>query len=440
MPIRDLAVTLAILATLPFCVLRPWTGFLVWAWISYMNPHRLTWGFAFDLPFGMMVGVCTLLGIPFAADRKPLIWTRETIVLVMLWGWFTVTTLFAMYPESAWAKWEITSKSLLMALLSIGFFQERRRLRLLLGVIAASIGFYGVKGGLFALVTGGHFMVLGPAGSFFEANTELSLVLDMCLPLLFYLAKEEQRRRLRVLLWGAFALTAVAVPFTYSRAGVLGLAAVVLMLFGRDRARWLLIPIGIIGVCAFLWVAPEQFTERMETLRHYESDGSAQLRLMSWHVGYEIACDRPVFGGGFNVFVHRETYDLYLPEYPRAFGHDAHSIYFNLLGEHGWIGVGLFLLLIVFTLGSLESIRRTGETHPKGMWASNYARMLQASLVGWLVAGTFLSAAYFDLAYQLLCVAIILKGIVRRERLEGAEEERALVPAVALRGRSGRES
>ena len=97
MPIRDIVVALTIFATLPFCLARPWVGLFVWSWISYMNPHRLTWGFAYDLPFAMMVGACVLLGFGLSADRKPFVWTRETILLLLLWGWFTVTTVFAMY-------------------------------------------------------------------------------------------------------------------------------------------------------------------------------------------------------------------------------------------------------------------------------------------------------------------------------------------------------
>ena len=302
-----------------------------------------------------------------------------------------------------------------MAFLTIPLFQDRRRLRVLLLVIAGSIGFYGFKGGIFAVMTGGQFMVLGPRGSFFEANTELALVLNMSIPVTFYLAQEENRRWLRNLLRASFALTVVAVPFTYSRAGVVGLAVVLAVLFLRRRARLVLLPVAIAAVVVFTWTAPQQFLDRMETLREVGADGSAQLRLMSWRVGYEIALDRPVLGGGFQVFVHRATYDIYLPEYPRDFGHDAHSIYFNLLGEHGWIGLGVFLALMGATFGSLRTLRRAGAGNPDLAWVSRYAKMLQASLLAYLITGAFLSVAYFDLAYQLLILVIILKGVVRQQ-------------------------
>ncbi len=302
---RDLVVTLSILAMLPMCLLRPWVGILTWAWISYMNPHRLTWGFAYNLPFAMMVAVCTLVGFPFSQERKAFLWSRETILLLLLWTWFTLTTCFALYPEAAWARWEETSKTLLMAFVSLTLLQDRRKFRLLLVVIAGSIGFYGLKGGIFALVSGGRFMVLGPPSTFFEANTEIALVLNMSLPITFYLAKEEARRWARNLLRVVFVLTIVAIPFTYSRGGVVGLAVVLTVLFVRDRARVVLVPLALGGLIAFTTLAPGQFLDRMETLRNYGEDASANLRFMTWHMGYEIAKDRPVFGGGFQVFRFR---------------------------------------------------------------------------------------------------------------------------------------
>lgn len=428
---RDVALTLTIVAMLPFCLVRPWVGLLAWAWVAFMNPHRLTWGFAYDLPVAMMIAVCTIVGYPFARDRKPFILTRETLLMLVLWGWFTLTTLFAMYPEAAWAKWQETSKTLLMACLSITLFQDRRKFRILLLVIAGSIGFYGFKGGIFALLTGGQWMVLGPPGTFFEANTEVALVLNMSLPLTFYLAKEEERRWLRNLLRAAFALTIVAVPFTYSRGGVVGLAIVLSVLFIRDRARLMLIPLALAGLVAFSMFAPQQFFDRLGTLRNYEEDASANLRFMTWRMGYEIAKDRPIFGGGFQVFRFRSTYDMYLPEYP-SIAHDAHSIYFNLLGEHGWFGLALFLGLVMSTLASLERLRRLGGRNAELVWASNYARMLQASLLAWLATGAFLSVAYFDLGYQLFFLTIILKGIVSEQTATSAAEQvpaRVLVPA-----------
>jgi probable O-glycosylation ligase (exosortase A-associated) len=292
-------------------------------------------------------------------------------------------------------------------------------------VIACSLGFYGLKGGIFALMTGGQYMVLGPPNSFFADNTELSLALTMSAPISLYLAKEETDRRRRLALYALFFFTVVAVPFTYSRAGILGLAVVLIVLFASARRRVLMIPIVVVGLFAFVWFAPERWFNRVETLQDYQADQSAQLRLMSWRVGVAIASERPVLGGGFRVFIHRETYDMYLPEFPLSYGADAHSVYFGLLGEHGWVGLGLYLALVGCTLSSLQKLRRLRIAELA--WISQYARMLQASLLAFLVTGAFLSVAYFDLVYQLIMVAVILKGLAR-QHVAAAETAAGLVP------------
>jgi putative inorganic carbon (HCO3(-)) transporter len=434
MPVRDLLIACSILATLPFCFVRPWVGVLVWLLLSLGNPHRYAWGFVYDFPFAMLVAIATVSGFVFTSERKAFLWTRETIALGALWLWFTVTSIFAFYPESAWEGWEKFSKILVMTVIIVPLFQERRKLRLLLLVVAGSLGFFGVKAGLFVLTTGGQLMVFGPPDSFIEMNTEIALALNMALPLLHYLAREESRRWPRRVLRIAFCLTALAVPFTYSRGGLLGLAFVLVFLFLNARRRWIVLPIALAALLAFMSFAPQRWFERVETLENYEIDGSAQLRFMSWRVGYLIALDRPFVGGGFRVFTNRATYDLYMPEYPRTFGHDAHSIYFNVLGEHGWVGLGLFVVLIGFSMTTLRRLFRLYRASSELRWVSDYARMLQISLGAYLINGAFLSVAYFDLAYSLIVLVPILSALAAAEPAEASAPQPAqpagAVPAI----------
>lgn len=123
MSARDLLVTLSVLCALPFCVVRPWVGLLVWSWLAYMNPHRLAWGFAHDLPFSQLVGAATIVGVVFAKDRKPFLMCREHLLLGVLWIWFFLSSVGAVYPEEAWEKFSEVSKILLMALLVVPFFK-----------------------------------------------------------------------------------------------------------------------------------------------------------------------------------------------------------------------------------------------------------------------------------------------------------------------------
>jgi probable O-glycosylation ligase (exosortase A-associated) len=275
--------------------------------------------------------------------------------------------------------------------------------------------------------------VFGPPESFFSENNELALALNMCIPILVYLAREETRRWLRGLLWAAFGLSALSVPFTYSRGGFLGLVTVLAFLFLKARKRWIVLPLGAAALVGFMLFAPAQWFSRVQTLEDYQADESAQRRLLAWRIAYEIAVDHPVTGGGFRVMTYRETYLMYVPDFARAIGHDAHSIYFNLLAEHGWIGLGLFGLLVGFSLLSLMRLKRQGAKAPGAEWIARYADMLYVSLIGYLVNGAFLSVAYFDLAYQLLILVPVLRALAATEfaRLASAPKEILPVPRPA---------
>src|SRR5687768_2934324 len=161
MPIRDIFVFVVIVGSLPFCFLRPWIGVLVWSWIGYMNPHRLTWGFAHDLPFAQMVAIATLCGLIVTKEKYPLPGVREVYLLVLFFLIMSLSTLFAYYPVDAWDQFDKVWKIFLMTFITVILFQDPKKVRALIWVIALSIGFYGLKGGIWVLRTGGAHNVQG---------------------------------------------------------------------------------------------------------------------------------------------------------------------------------------------------------------------------------------------------------------------------------------
>src|SRR3990172_4226029 len=167
MPIRDILIAVTVLAFIPVSFFRPWIGVLVWSWIAYMAPHKLAWGFAQSLPVAMMIGGATIVGFIFAKDRKPLPRVLGVWVLIALAIHFTITTWLAINPSAAWGKWDWVLKSLLITFVTMWLFQERSRLRALFMVIALSLVYYGLKGGLWVLRTGGEHRVFGPESTFF---------------------------------------------------------------------------------------------------------------------------------------------------------------------------------------------------------------------------------------------------------------------------------
>lgn len=438
MPIRDIFLTAFILGLLPLCLARPWIGVLTWSWLGYMNPHRLAWGFASAFPFAQLVAICTLAGLIFTKERKPIPWARETYLLAALWIMFTITTIFAYYPDEAWAQWDKVSKVMLFTFITLTLFQDRTRLRYLFLVIALSIGFYGVKGGLWAILTGGQNRVYGPDASFLGSNNSIGLALNMVLPFFYVLQQDEPRRWLRLVLRFTFWISIVGVIFTYSRGAFLGLVVVLTVLFFRTSKRAvgglaLITALGLLFLVAGSALIPEQWWQRMGTIATYQQDQSALGRLIAWKVAFLLAVDRPLLGGGFWVLPHDEIYQAY-SETPGVTALSAHSIYFSVLGDHGFVTLGLFVSLIISCVASLGQLRRLARKSESARWVASPALMLQASFLAYMVSGAFLTEAYFDLFYHLVSAVILLK-VLARQMVPAAAPAPAPAPSPARAGR-----
>jgi probable O-glycosylation ligase (exosortase A-associated) len=171
---RDIVVTLVIFGLLPYAYKRPVIGIYIWAWLSYMNPHRLCWGFAQDLPFAQIVAIVTLLGW-FASKDEPkrIPWTRESVILLLFILWMLVTTIYSFYPIMAWEQMDKIWKVQLMIFVTMTLINTKQRLIILVWVIAVSLGFYGVKGGIFTILNGGAYRVQGPMNTFIGGNNEM---------------------------------------------------------------------------------------------------------------------------------------------------------------------------------------------------------------------------------------------------------------------------
>jgi probable O-glycosylation ligase (exosortase A-associated) len=424
MSLRDLFVTLVIFGALPFCLARPWIGILTWSWIGYMNPHRLTWGYAYNLPFAMIVAIATLTGLLFTRDRRPLPRALETYLLLALWGLFVISTFSAIEPVDAWDQLDKVSKILLVTFVTMLLFQDTYKLKLLLYVIALSIGFYGLKGGIWALATGGGNQVLGPPETFISGNTEIGLALNMVIPIVLLLSRFEERRWLRNGLRAVFFFSIIAVIFTYSRGAVLGLGVMLTLTFVKSRAKFIVLPLAIVLALFGKAIVPEQWLTRMGTIQTYEEDRSANMRLNSWYVAYQLALDNPFIGAGFRPF-SPGIYLRYSPEERWNDQQDAHSIYFQVLAEHGFTGLGLYLALIASTLISLRRIARQARRVPELAFHFFAAQMIEVGLIGFLISGAFLSMSYFDLFFHLVAITAILKVLV----LQRAETAVATAPA-----------
>jgi probable O-glycosylation ligase (exosortase A-associated) len=277
------------------------------------------------------------------------------------------------------------------------------------------------------LLVGGKYKVYGPPGNYISDNNGISVALIMTIPLMLFLSSTISSKWIKWGMYAATALSGMAVLGSQSRGAFLAILAMLLFLWLKSRRKLVLglvfaplIPIAI----GFM---PDSWTNRMETIETYQTDeGSAMARLRTWETLINLANDRPLVGGGFEPYAPR-TFEIY------GVGphdvHAAHSIYFQMLGEHGYVGLGLFLALVLVCWRVSGRLIRASRDRPDLLWADNLARATQVSLVGFAVGGAFVNISYWELPYYemvILMAAHRLVSGVAPQLGQGVTEPRVL--------------
>jgi probable O-glycosylation ligase (exosortase A-associated) len=263
------------------------------------------------------------------------------------------------------------------------------------------------------MTNGGNFRVWGPPGTFIGGNNEIALALIIAIPLMRYIQLSSQNRWVWHGMTVTMLLSAMAALGSYSRGALLAIAAMLALMWLKSSKKLLGgILLMLLAPLALLFM-PDRWTERMDSIAQYQTDDSAMGRINAWHMAYNLAKDR-FFGGGFEI-AEPSVFYLYAPN-PAAV-HAAHSIYFQALGEHGFIGLGLYLLLGGLTWRSASWIVRQSRNDPELQWANDLAKMIQASLIGFAVGGAFLSLLYFDVPYYLMAAVVAVRALVAQRQV-----------------------
>jgi probable O-glycosylation ligase (exosortase A-associated) len=269
-----------------------------------------------------------------------------------------------------------------------------------------------VKGGIFTIISGGQYRVWGPATTFIEGNNEVALALIMVIPLMHYLQMISRNKWTKHGLTIAMLLCALASIGSYSRGALLAIAAMGGFLWLKSKRKITLGILMVMAVPVLVMFMPEKWSDRMDTIATYEQDASATGRINAWKMAFNLANDRPLIGGGFEIYDF-QTFSRYAPEPTRI--HAAHSIYFQALGEHGYVGLGLYLLLGFLTWRTGTWVIRNTNQLEEYKWASDLARMIQVSIIGFAVGGAFLSLLYFDVPYYLMVAMVVTRVLITRE-------------------------
>jgi probable O-glycosylation ligase (exosortase A-associated) len=425
---RDVMIFLLVTAGCLAALRRPWIGIITWTWLSIMNPHRYAFGWTHDAPLAQAVAVATLVGLLLTRDRDWPIKGTPVKWFALFLVWITISWQMGLDPGGDYPQWSKVMKVNFMILVTLALFRSKLQILVLAWVTVGSLAVLGAKGGLFTLMTGGSYRVWGPPDSFIADNNEFALAIVVTIPLLRFLQLQVSNGWTRHTITLVMVLCAAAALGSHSRGSFLALMAMGLALWWRGNSRIVGGVFFVLVAAALIGFMPDSWSDRMATVQSYSEDRSAMGRISAWWNAWNLAFHYP-FGVGFDAG-RPELFARFSP-YP-DYVHAAHSIYFQVLGNHGFIGLAIYLAMWVSTWRSATWLRREGVKAPELRWCADLGNLSQVSLLGFAVGGAFLSLSYFDLPYLLMAMVVLARVWIQSRQWETEPVMSALWFARAL--------
>jgi probable O-glycosylation ligase (exosortase A-associated) len=405
--LRSLLLYAIIVAAVPIALFRPFEGVLIYLWLSFGRGGDFVWsGYSFN--YFTLVALACLVGFAlFEMNRSP-IRVKGMIPLLLLWLWLGLASVKALDTSLAFPKlWEY-SHGFIMAFLTASVVTSEKRVRAVLYVLAISLGMLGFKGALDAILSRFSSTLVGPGGMMSEAN-EYALALNMGIPILLLLTKEEPNRWIRLAFGVMAGGSALVVIGTRSRSGLCGLIVVGLLVTAFSRRRLLLTLGLVLGTSMLLLFGPQGALDRYRTIpTATESDASAIGRLQAWSVAIKMTRAHPLFGVGPRNFMPA------FPEYSKDTPRVTHNAVFEMLSETGIPGCFFFLLMIFATIGRMFLLWLRARGDPENEALGTYCQIVMATLIVYLVPNMFINRQDFDLMYQLIAIGAGLSVVTQR--------------------------
>lgn len=419
--VRGLLVFLSVFATLPVALVFPFAGVLLWAWLSFANPHREAFGIAANFNFNFYVAIVTLVAWMISREPKRIPSAALPVLFSLFAIMFSLSTYFALDYAHSLERWNNHIRTILLVLVVMSLANSKLRIQAFLWICAISIGYYAAQGGGIVLITGGGggSRIFGPEGTAIAGNNELAVALCMFVPIFNYLRTTSANHIVKTGSLIVMCLAVLAVVGTYSRSGFISLVTIGIMfvLFSRPRIGAFLVPVAL-GLAIWNY-APTAWFKRIQSIQTYQEDESVTMRFAVWETNWRIALDRPLIGGGFAASETKAAYRYTDVDWKKeeddvnsAGRRAAHSIYLAVIGDHGFIGFGLWASIILVSLFNLVRILSLARDRPDLAWARVLARALIVSIFAYLTGGTFLNMAYYDAFYCLLALTVPLREVV----------------------------
>lgn len=431
---RDMMMFFGMLALVPMSLMSTFGAYLLWGWTGVLTPANYLYGFMQGVRYNLMFALITmvLMLLRGAADKGKI----ESSPTVVLLAAFAIHSSLCAAFGYANNPFNLDYYSNLLKILVFVLFMpvlltKRYRVHAVLIMILLGLGLHGVLEGLKYLASGGGHKVEGIPMSMIGDNNHFATALVMSVPIAYYLFTYSANKLVRFGFLCTALLLVVAVVGSYSRGAFVSLSVVGAWLVFKSRNKLMTALIVIVAAGGIMFLAADTWFDRISTIQTANNDSSFMGRVSAWRASSAIALQNPVFGGGFHslqvgyvwaqfrfetgLFPFIDVPAEFVRDLPRA----AHSIYFEVLGDQGFVGFAIFLALLVNAQLTSRKVRRLAkEIGSKADWARDLSNMLSVSLLAYMVGGASVSLAYYEIVYVLMMLIEVLRIMLSKQLKE----------------------
>lgn len=400
---RDALLILALFAALLVTLRYPFVGLITWAWFALMNPHQMAYG-VYGLQLNVIIAGVTILSLAIHGEGKRFRFDRITGLLLFFALWLFVSQTFSLDPKNSAVYFDRFIKIIGFVALCAAMTTDKLRFHALVWMLVIGVGYFALKGALFTLVTLGEYRVQGLPNTVMEDNNHTGIIIATILPMILYLRGEATNRLVRIGLAGLFVAAIVAILGTHSRGAFVALVVFAGFFWLRSKRKLsILAALALVLIPAVAFM-PAKWTERMTTITEAAQDASFMGRVDAWVINTKLALAHPFTGAGLRNSYQKPIAASVDPERAES-AKAAHSVYFEVLGGSGFVGLAIYLSLLATAFFTALSFHLRKDDVSLDPWMAKFGYFAQMSLVVFCVGGATVSIEMWD--GYLLIVALI---------------------------------
>ncbi|MEJ7932996.1 putative O-glycosylation ligase, exosortase A system-associated [Sphingobium sp. AN558] len=421
---------------------RPFLLIAVYAYIDIVSPQRLSYFLLNSIPISLIAFVLAVGAWIAVDDKKDCRFSVRQVLLLLLLAWCGYTTATADFPVNALTKWGWVWKAIIFAVFLPITLRTRLRIEALTLFMVLCASTIIINGGMKTALSGGGYGVLNlmvENNSGLYEGSIISCVAISLIPLILWLAKYgtifPPDWKVRGFAY-ALCLACLLMPIgTEARTGLICIVILAGLMLMRSKRRFVYGPLMALAALASIPFLPASFTQRMSTIENHQGDESASTRVAVWMWTLDYVKKHPAGGGfdnylqnSFTYFAQSEVTDgggkrierRLVTDHGRAY----HSAYFEMLGEQGYIGFFIWVLIHGICFIRTEAVRRAYRKRdgPGEAWVAPFALALQQGHIVYMIGSLFVGIAYQPFIFMMLSLQIGLDTYISRRAKQAARQ------------------